>query len=93
MRNTTFLCCKKIFILVKRQPPEDLKPLVPRITLPTLVLWGEKDSMVPISDGYYLKESLAKVKLVIFKNEGHKLPYNKPKKIAEEIKTLNNGGK
>ncbi len=73
---------KEVF---KKVVSEDLKPVAKEIKIPTLVLWGKKDKMTPISDAYYIKKVLSDTKLVVFEDEGHRLPYNKPKGVAEEI--------
>ncbi len=73
---------KKVF---KKVISEDLRPLVRRIKVPTLVLWGKQDSMTPVRDAYYINKAVPESKLVVFENEGHKLPYNKPKELAKEI--------
>lgn len=64
---------------------ENLRDRAQKIQLPTLVLWGRQDRMTPVSDAFYIKRVLPKAKLVIFKNEGHRLPYNKPKEVAGKI--------
>ncbi len=64
---------------------ENLKPLIQFIKVPTLILWGEKDTMTPFADALFVKKILSKSKLVSFENDGHKLPYEKPKRLASEI--------
>lgn len=64
---------------------EDLKKELYSIKVPALILWGKIDKMTPISDAYLLKKNLSKSELIVFKNEGHRLPYNKPLEIALEI--------
>lgn len=64
---------------------EDLKPLLAKIKIPTLILWGTEDKMTPIADGFILKKAISKAKLVLFEGEGHKLPYEKPKEIARVV--------
>lgn len=64
---------------------EDLKPIVGKIKLPTLILWGDEDKMTPVADAYYIKSKVKGSKLITFGGVGHKLPYEKPKEIAEEI--------
>src|SRR3989338_670662 len=75
---------KNIF---KKVVAENLRPKVKKIRLPVLILWGRKDRMTPISDAYYIKNTLPKAKLSVFENDGHKLPYDKPKEVAENIET------
>lgn len=66
---------------------EDLKPAVYSIKAPMLVLWGDKDNMTPVNDAYWIQQANKRSKLVVFENEGHKLPYTQPSKIAKEITT------
>lgn len=73
---------KEVF---KKVISEDLKPTVERIKVPALVLWGKEDRMTPISDAYYIKKTLPAAKLVVFEGEGHRLPYDRPEVVAEEI--------
>lgn len=58
---------------------------VQMIKVPTLVLWGDNDRMTPVKDGYYLKENLKNSKFKVYENEGHRLPYNQPDRVAEEL--------
>jgi pimeloyl-ACP methyl ester carboxylesterase len=69
----------------KKVLSEDLKPLVQEIEVPVLVFWGKKDKMTPVKDAYYIKSKKPHTKLVLFKNEGHQLPYNRPRTIVQEI--------
>ena len=64
---------------------ENLKPLEKKITLPTLVLWGERDKMTPYSDARYLRENIENAQMASFKNAGHSIPYKRPKTLAKEI--------
>jgi pimeloyl-ACP methyl ester carboxylesterase len=71
--------------VMKNVVKEDLKKIIHNIKIPVLVIWGDKDKMTPVSDAYFLKNKLKNSHLVIFPNEGHKLPYNKPSEITLEI--------
>lgn len=64
---------------------EDLRTLVFKIKLPVLILWGENDRMTPISDALFIKHALHESVLVTFKDKGHRLPYEEPFSLAEEI--------
>lgn len=69
----------------KRVVSEDLKPILPRIKLPTLILWGEDDKMTPVKDAYYLKARIRKSKLIVYKSHGHRLPYEIPNVLGKDI--------
>jgi pimeloyl-ACP methyl ester carboxylesterase len=73
---------KEVF---KKVISEDLKPLVAKIKIPTLVLWGEEDRLTSVKDAHFIKSALPDCKLVIYKGEGHRLPYEKPVQLAHEI--------
>lgn len=50
---------------------EDLAPLLPTITPPTLLIWGENDTATPLSDGQRMERLIPGAGLVVLKNAGH----------------------
>jgi pimeloyl-ACP methyl ester carboxylesterase len=50
---------------------EDLAPLLPLISVPTLLMWGEKDSETPLADGQKMEKLIADAGLVVFAGAGH----------------------
>jgi pimeloyl-ACP methyl ester carboxylesterase len=56
---------------VELQPPE---PLLARITAPTLLLWGEKDAMIPVSNAKDYSKALPDSRLFTLPLAGH-LPH------------------
>ena len=42
-----------------------------RLTMPTLILWGRKDSWIPVSQAYVLEKTIPGSNLVIFDQAGH----------------------
>jgi len=52
---------------------EDLSDLLPKIKIPTLVLWGEKDSYVPLRYGKKIFKLIPNSKMHIFKKGRHGL--------------------
>lgn len=69
----------------KKVIAEDLRPLLPRIKAPTLIVWGKKDRMTPVSAAYLARKKIKKTKLLIFPRAGHRLPYERPEELASEI--------
>lgn len=53
---------------VRMQPPE---PMLRRIQAPTLLVWGEKDGLIPISNAQDYLKALPHARLVSFPNLGH----------------------
>lgn len=50
---------------------EDLRPILPHITSPTLLVWGEHDKDVPVSSAMVMKNLIPQAELMIFKHAGH----------------------
>lgn len=64
---------------------EDLKPLLPKIKIPTLILWGIEDKMTKYADARIIAARVRHSVLVSFPGLGHKLPYEKPELLAKKI--------
>lgn len=69
----------------KKVVVEDIKPFVKNFEIPVLILWGQQDKMTKISDAEHLNQIIRHSKLIKFPDEGHKLPYNRTREIAEAI--------
>jgi pimeloyl-ACP methyl ester carboxylesterase len=52
-------------------PSRELRHVLPRIGMPTLVLHGEDDRLVPVEAGRYLAEHIPGALLHVFKGRGH----------------------
>ena len=50
---------------------EDLTELIHNINVPTLLIWGEKDDAVPLSDGQLMEKLISDSGLVVFEGCGH----------------------
>ena len=50
---------------------EDLQPFMPKIQAPTLLIWGENDTVTPISDGKIMEKKIPDAGLVVLKDCGH----------------------
>ena len=62
-----------------------IKPLLPQIKKPILVLWGENDKMTPAKDVRFIQKNSKDVNVIIYNNFGHTLPYINHKKLAGDI--------
>jgi len=61
---------------------EDLASDLSKIKVPTLIVWGQQDAVVPLSVGRQMHSLIPHSKLVIVKDVGHKLPYENPKAFS-----------
>ncbi len=64
---------------------EDLSDLLYKIKVPTLILWGTKDTYTPFSDAKILNKRITKSKLVDIKNGSHFIHKTHSKELATEI--------
>ncbi len=65
---------------------EDLGHYLHFIKLPTLVIWGEKDAVTPLTEGKLIAKAISGAKLVVVKNAGHFLFLEKPNEFIKLIK-------
>jgi pimeloyl-ACP methyl ester carboxylesterase len=63
----------------------DLVPELPKIAIPTLILWGSKDVATPLSDGKLINQAISGSKLVVFDGVGHSPHRVEPRRVADEI--------
>lgn len=62
---------------------------LPKITQPTLIIWGEHDRIFPLELGHRLKGHLGEnAELVILKNAGHAINAEKPKELYKNMKSF-----
>lgn len=75
---------------LRRVVAEDLQPLLKKIKMPVLVLWGESDQVTPLKDGRLINQLIKGSQLKTFSGSGHLLPFQRTqaviKMIAEFIK-------
>ena len=50
---------------------EDLTHIFPKVTPPTLLVWGKNDTATPLSDGQLMEKLMPEAALVVLENSGH----------------------
>ncbi|HHY72121.1 MAG TPA: alpha/beta hydrolase [Bacillus bacterium] len=55
------------------------------IYIPTLLLWGEEDKVVPVEVGHRLAKDLPNAKLLTYEKTGHLISEEKPKEVFKEV--------
>lgn len=65
---------------------EDLTPLLPQITIPTDLFWGEEDTMTPLSDGRIMHEAIRGSVLHTFAGTRHRVHRDRALEIASVIR-------
>ena len=64
---------------------EDLTPYLSQIKTKTLIIWGEKDKITPLTDAYLIKKEIQDSTLEIISGAGHRLNLEGPEKLSETI--------
>jgi pimeloyl-ACP methyl ester carboxylesterase len=63
----------------------DLRSKLGQIQIPTLILHGDKDVIVPLSDSEYAASQIPNSRLHVIKGAGHVPTTTRPHEVAEEI--------
>lgn len=64
---------------------ESMRPHLPHITAPTLIIWGEKDEATPLSDAHILHQEIPVAYLHVLPNAGHSVNLEYPHKVARQM--------
>ena len=70
---------------LKKVCQEDLLPLLSEIKTKTLIVWGDKDRMVPLKFAHIFKKSIENSELIILPKIGHSPHLETPGTLAEII--------
>jgi pimeloyl-ACP methyl ester carboxylesterase len=65
---------------------EDLLKLVPKIGIPTLIIWGEDDQEVPLAFGQKMHFQIPNSIFYILKEAGHFSFLDKPEEFVGELR-------
>lgn len=63
----------------------DFKKEFNKISVPTLIVWGEKDNFCPEADQYILAKAITKSTLLIYKSTGHSVHWEDPQRFARDL--------
>lgn len=64
---------------------EDLRLYLSQIKVPTLIIWGEKDKIVPLKTAYLIKEKIPHSVLEVFSQVGHNPHLERPEIFTKKI--------
>ncbi len=68
-----------------KQPTAEVEGLPPKITAPTLVVWGADDAWIPVEHAYRLKKEIPNARLFIIEQCGHVPQEEKPQVTAKVL--------
>lgn len=69
----TMLCAIRSLIAL------DVREEIAAVTAPTLLLWGENDTLVPLSLGYVLQKEMPNARLIVLQKAGHVCMFDRPR--------------
>ena len=67
---------------------EDLTPLLAKIIQPTLLVWGENDADIPLTQARIMERNVPGSKLVILSQAGHFSFLDQPEIFSQELKNF-----
>jgi pimeloyl-ACP methyl ester carboxylesterase len=66
----------------------DLTPLVSAVSVPTLIVWGGRDTATPLDFAHELHESIAGSTLRIYPHKSHNLPLRYPEDVWKDMRAF-----
>ncbi len=66
----------------------DHAPELPKISAPTLILWGDQDAICPRGDQDLLATAIPNTRLIVYEGTGHSPPWETPQRVAEDLTTF-----
>lgn len=63
----------------------DFSSELDKIKAPTLIVWGDRDSLFPRSDQEFLASAIAGSKLLVYPGVGHGLHWEEPERFAADL--------
>jgi pimeloyl-ACP methyl ester carboxylesterase len=57
----------------------DVREEIAAVTAPTLLLWGENDTLVPLSLGHVLQKEMPHARLVVLQKAAHVCMFDRPR--------------
>jgi len=57
---------------------DDVRPLLPRIQAPTLIVWGERDTLVPLSNSWDMRQAIPDSQLAVLRGASHNPMVDRP---------------
>ena len=64
---------------------ESLVEYMRKIRLPTILIWGEKDKLVPLRIARRMKRTITGAEMVVMKTQGHMCVYKDPQVFVQLV--------
>jgi pimeloyl-ACP methyl ester carboxylesterase len=70
---------------VRRWRADRIERQTSLIRQPTLLVWGEEDTHIPVSEAFRLRDAIPNSRLIVFRRCGHLPPTESPEKFVEVV--------
>jgi pimeloyl-ACP methyl ester carboxylesterase len=57
---------------------DDVRPLLPLLRIPTLIIWGERDTLIPLSDAMEFRRRIPEARLAVLRGAAHNPMVDRP---------------
>lgn len=64
---------------------DDVRPLLPQIAAPTLIVWGENDRICPVQHAYLLRERIPDSRLIVLRRAAHNSMIDRPAEFNQAV--------
>jgi len=86
LKKTDYLKAKGVMKeTLKKVISEDMTQLLEKIKTPTLIIWGENDKTLPVTDGYLMNKKIENSRLEIMKGIDHTPQIQAPELLTQKI--------
>lgn len=85
LRESDYLNAGKLKTTLSKVVEEHYDDKLGAINIPTLIIWAEHDTYVPVWMGYKLKKDILNSKLIVVPDSTHGLPLHKPEIVSQII--------
>ncbi len=72
----------------RQVPPGAAEPMIPSIDVPTLILWGAKDRLIPLEYGRRFHQDIKGSEMLVFEDLGHVPQEEDPERTALAVKAF-----
>lgn len=62
---------------------DEITGMYPQIEVPTLIMWGREDKIIPLENGARLHQAIRNSQLIVIERCGHDPPDEQPEKVRE----------
>lgn len=70
---------------------DDVRPLLPFVSQPTLIVWGEHDPVTPVRDAHVLRNALPRARLFVVAGAAHNVMADRPDEFVRVVRDFLDG--